>query len=247
MTLPSRLKPVRRNTLTSQVVDRVREFIFSNGLRPGDRLPSEEALARQLRVSRPTVRQALKALDVGGLISSQPRVGTVVSEFSYNQVVDVLAAHFHLSGTSLYELMEARCALEYSALPMAIERITPQQIETMRQIEEQYEADLDRGGHESARIDEAFHAVLLEATGNRVLASFIGLIVGFFRHPRHVELLETQNFGPERRSLTIKHHRELIEAIAQGELQLADSILRRHFEKTLALLAADDAARKAAS
>ena len=70
----------------------VQQYIYSNRLKPGDRLPPECDLAKQLQVSRPTLREALRGLAVSGLVEARPRSGTRVREFAYEQVVDALVA-----------------------------------------------------------------------------------------------------------------------------------------------------------
>lgn len=232
-----RLKPIARTSLTSQAARHVREYIFASGLRPGDRLPTEMELARRLGVSRPTVRQALKALEIAGLISSLPRDGTRVREFTLSQASEVLANHFHLSAIPMDEMAEARLAVEQGALSFIVRRITAEGIERLRKAASEYEAVLQRGGSAAEAIsrDEDFHILLLELSGNRVLHSFATLLHSFFRHPRRVERAIPRVRDGLLNPTVIREHFELVEALEGRDLRKAQEVLDRHLSRTLDL------------
>ena len=114
-------RPVRPTRASSEVVTQIREAILSGRFRPGDRLPTERELAQQFGVSRVTVRDALRALEAGGLIRVKVggQGGPYVAEPDISQLSDSLGAHLQLRGSTFRELAEARLALETTAARLA--------------------------------------------------------------------------------------------------------------------------------
>lgn len=244
---PDEPAKVRKATRAERIVGQVRTYIYANRLRPGDRLPSECDLARQLQVSRSTLREALKGLTVSGLLESRPRCGTRVRKFSYDQVVESMVAHFYLSDLTLREVLEARASMELAALTYVIKRATPDHIAQMRAIEAKFEEATHSNGRH-IDLDLKLHETFLAASGNRLLSSMVGLLRAFFAHPSLEEMIIQRHFGEDERSRTINEHRLLIEAVAARDSDLAARVLREHFDRQLRWLEGEElaAARKKA-
>lgn len=242
--MPKNPKPeggVRKSTRATRIVGQVREFIYSNHLKPGDRLPAEHDLAKQLNVSRSTLREALKGLTTNGLLESRPRSGTRVRKFSYDQVVEPLVAHFHLSDLTIREILEARAALELAGVGYVVQRATPEQIEGFRAIEAQFEHTPETMATRHD-LDLKLHEALLAASGNRLLASMVGLLRAFFGHPALKEdSAITRHLDENELALTTHEHRLVIEAIATRDVELANRVLREHFGRMLRWLDAEEA------
>lgn len=81
---------IRREALHQTVQDRIKRFIIERGYRPGDPLPAEAELARALGVSRPSLREAIKALQILGVVETRHGAGTFVGRFSFSPMVDGL-------------------------------------------------------------------------------------------------------------------------------------------------------------
>ncbi len=230
-----------RATRADYVVRKVRDYIFTNRLKPGDRIPSESELATALHVSRATLREAVKGLSLSGLLEAKPRTGTRVREFSYEQVSDALVAHFHLSsGVDLREILEARAALELSAVRLVVRRITPEEISELREIEARFEAATAES-RTHVDLDCQLHAAFLKASGNRLLASMVDLLRAFFSHPSLEESILRRHYDREEQERTINEHRLLIEAVAARDLELASRVLHSHFDRQLQWLETEHA------
>lgn len=228
-------------TRADYAVNQVRSYIFSNGLKPGDQLPGEYELAKHLKVSRPTLREAIKGLSVSGLLESRPRTGTRVSEFAFERVVEAIVDHFYLCELDLTEILEARASLEMAALPFIIRRATPEQLANMRAIEATFEEAIARPEHPDSlelavREDLLLHEAMMRATGNRLLANMVGLLRAFFSHPQlKTDILE-QHFDAAEQRTTAEEHRKLIQAIALRDQDMATHVLREHFGRQLGWL-----------
>ncbi len=237
-------QPVEKSTRTDYAVQQVREYIFSNGLKPGDQLPGELALAKHLKVSRPTVREAIAGLSVSGLLEAKPRTGTRVREFAFERVVEAMVDHFYLSDLPLTEILEARASLELSALPFVVRRATPQQIGELRAVEVRFEQAIgQRGGAASIRHavseDLRLHEGLMKASGNRLLANMVGLLRAFFDHPSLDSAILQRHFDAEEQQRTAEEHRRLIDAVAAGDEACAREVLTEHFQRQLLWLSSE--------
>ena len=230
----------RGQGLTGQLAEHVREYIFDNGFRPGDRLPAEQELARQFKVSRGTLREAIKALAVAGLLESKPRAGTRVREFSYKRVTDTIVNHFYLGAKrGLEQVLEVRAMLELSALPLVVHRINAEQIDELWALESDFEEAVARRGDVNQR-DMAFHAAILRATGNELMIGMVGLLRAFFTHPLRIQLMhERFEIDEAERTSTIEEHRSLIEALAVRNTEEATSALKKHFGRAITWLEPD--------
>lgn len=238
---------VRKSTRAARIVHQVRDYIYTNRLKPGDRLPAEHDLAKQLNVSRSTLREALKGLTANGLLESRPRSGTRVRKFSYEQVVEPLVAHFYLSELTIREVLEARAALELAGINHVVQRATPEQIEGLRKIEASFEAST--GGPVSHHEwDLKLHEALLAASGNRILASMVGLLRAFFDHPALKEdSVITRHLDEAELAMTTNEHRLVIEAVAARDVELANRVMREHFGRMIRWLDNEEAAAKQAA
>lgn len=239
---PQSVAGTRKSTRAARIVTQVRDYIYTNRLRPGDRLPAEHDLARQLNVSRSTLREALKGLTANGLLESRPRSGTRVRKFSYEQVVEPLVAHFYLSDLTIREILEARAALELASIGYTVQRANPEQIEELREIEARLE-QVAQSGLSHHDLDLKLHEALLAASGNRLLASMVGLLRAFFRHPALQEdSAFTHHLDATELAMTTHEHRLVIKAITTRNVDLAVRAMREHFGRMIRWLDAAEAA-----
>lgn len=145
-----------------------------SGLRPGDRLPAERDLARELGVSRASVAQALVALEILGVVSVRHGNGAVTgSLISDQQVADALRAH----AKRLPDIIEARSALEVKLAALAVERRTDADLQAIDDALAAMAADLDAGGR-GIEGDEEFHAAVTAAGYSPLLARLMREISG---------------------------------------------------------------------
>ena len=156
---------VRR--LYQEVADRIRALIRTGQFPPSSRLPAERDLAQQLAVSRPSLREALIALEIDGTVEIRMGSGVYVLE-----PADRSAAATRALGESPTELMQARLAVEGSVVLLACARVTPSFIArldaTAADMRDAIDAGVDPMSH-----DRAFHMEVAEQTGNSVLARIV--------------------------------------------------------------------------
>ncbi|MFZ5551254.1 MAG: FadR/GntR family transcriptional regulator [Pseudomonadota bacterium] len=151
-----------------QVADQVRAVIEEGGFLPGSRLPPERDLALQLGVSRPSLREALIALEIEGRVEIRMSSGVYVCA-----PPERAGAEAPMLGESPSELMQARAVLEQSVVTLAAARATRQGLERVRACLEAMRLDMQRG-QAPIQSDRRFHVAIAELTGNSILARMVG-------------------------------------------------------------------------
>jgi GntR family transcriptional repressor for pyruvate dehydrogenase complex len=209
-----------------RIIEHIRGEISSKKLRPGDRLPPEAKLARTLGVSRPTVREALKALEALNVLESStgPTGGTFVRLLDSAGVAEYLKDSITLlldiDELSLEELWSVREAIEIRAVGMAALRRTGQDLATMQRI---IESD-DYKDFDAYFPDITFHRAIANASKNRLLSLFMLSI------HMTVRTLAERYTLPEAKETSQGQHRLLYEAILDQDEALATMRMKEHLQ-----------------
>jgi DNA-binding FadR family transcriptional regulator len=205
----------------------LRERLLEGSLKPGDRLIPERDLAAQLGVSRPAVREALRALTMLGVVDIIDRVGTVVCRPDASMLGYFFTFAMAQQSGLIDDVIEARIAIECQAVRLAAERATIADFERLQQALTNIAAtidDPDAGG----MADFEFHAAIVQAAHSETLsilhASMGALLARSHRSRREL----VQVFGSMKTYL-IDDHKSIFDAIVAGDPERADATLRRHF------------------
>jgi GntR family transcriptional regulator, transcriptional repressor for pyruvate dehydrogenase complex len=210
-----------------QVSDQLRALILSGELGPGDRLPVESELSTTFGVSRSTVREALRSLSAQNLVYTSRGVagGTFIADAS----PPVLSAYLE-TGLSLLngaeaittaELLEARELFEVPATRLAARRRTEEHLEEMREAARTESAATDRGA--TFEHNSRFHAVVLEAAGNRLAEVMITPIFGVIRS-RFLASAASDSFWHQ----VDTDHLVILEHIETGDADAAAAAMHEH-------------------
>ena len=199
--------------LRDVVFQTLRKGILRGDLKPGERL-MEIQLANRLGVSRTPIREAIRMLELEGLVYNIPRRGAQVAKITEKDLRDVL---------------EVRLGLEEMAVDLALERITPEGLDRLYQASRNFEKMLGKAGvTELAKADEDFHAIIYEATGNRRLIQLISnLREQMYRY--RVEYLKDES----NRNTLIREHDELWRSLKDKDKESAEKYMRRHIERQM--------------
>ncbi len=154
----------------------VRAYILRNHLKPGDLLPSEAQLCAEIGVSRNVLREAIKSMELMGLVEACPGRGTRVLEFSLDFVFQhVLLFHMAEDDVSVRRMFDIRKTLELGYMRQAFDRIRAEDIRKMRELVEQMQTHWEESGA-FAQEDMLFHQTLFSSIGNPVLNSLLNSI-----------------------------------------------------------------------
>ena len=167
--------PITRQTNAEQVVERLLGLIRAGVLQPGQQLPSERELASSLGVSRPTLREALRALSLMGALNIRQGGGVFVSALTSEDLLSPLDFYFSLDAQHLERLFEAQLVLETEVARMAAQRMTDEVIDKLeiclRETEPILNAQLAW-----FEMDTRFHLLIAQATGNLFLERVVSSI-----------------------------------------------------------------------
>lgn len=216
-------KSIPRLKIRDVVVERLKRHISSGGLKPGDRLPNETELAATFGVSRLTLREATKGLELLGIVESKTGVGLTVGQVNLERMTGHLGFHPALQSGSATQLIDTRIVIETGALRYTAQRMDddPAVYESLRQHVERFHGTRDL--QEWIDLDIAFHRALLDASGLAALVAFNDLLEIFFQRFREsVKRAEWQS--------GIESHRRIIDALRDHNVAGASDELRRHIE-----------------
>jgi DNA-binding FadR family transcriptional regulator len=204
------------------VSGRIEELIRSERIAPGERLPSERDLATKLGVSRTSLREALIALELGGIVEVRGGSGVYVSEQA-TPVLDLPTA-----GPGPFEVLAARRLIEVEVAALAAKHASDSAIDAILvavlEMEQHHE---ERSGNESA--DRNFHLAIARATGN---SAMVGVIDYLWNQRGSLWHKLKEHFQTEElRQQTLLDHRSIFAAIAAHDVAGARAAMRAHLDR----------------
>lgn len=214
---------VRRNRIFEEVAKQIERLILQK-LQPGDKLPSERDLAEMLRVSRGSIRDAIRSLELMGLVEARQGTGTIVREISAESVVNPFSSALKRRKESVAELLDFRKMLEPSLSARAALHASPEEILEMEEILRRQE-EKQRQGDTGVAEDTEFHYHVALASDNNVVLKVIDILMDLLRDTRARSL---QVEGRPQKSLT--GHRRILAAIKRHDAEAARTAMRRHLE-----------------
>ena len=221
--------PVRRTRVPEEIVAQIRGFIASGELKPGDLLPSERELAERFKVSRASIREALTALQVLGLLERSRSGGGLAARGNHVWFTIAPLNTYLTNRSHLIEQIEVRRMIEPEMGRLAAERARPEDIAQMQACLKEMAADLAEGGL-GAEADACFHRAIARCTDNELLTQIVELIGTAIRE--HRALLQT-SVGARR---SLEEHREMLDAIRRGDGEAAYELTRQHIDTVRRLL-----------
>ena len=216
---------IQRRCVTDQIIDRLVSMIANGKVRPEDKLPPEHMLMKQFGVGRSSLREAIGALSLIGLLTVRPGHGTHVTASSDGFLSKPLRWGMMTMGRDkVHELVEARIVLEEAMVGMAAERATEEDIAEIRYHQGQLKA-AKKSGQRAIKTDLSFHNALAKASHNSALVRFLSEL----RQPvrRWMEQKASITWGYE---MVVEQHDAILNAIEAHDVERAQSALRQHLE-----------------
>ncbi len=209
--------------VTDEAILKIKEMILSGEIGPGDRLPPEKELSEKLGLSRSSMREAVKALEVIRVLDVRRGDGTYVTSLEPQLLLEVMSFVVDLhDDSSILEVFAVRRILEPAAAGLAATRMTPSVLADLR-------ATIDRVDTSTSVVglvehDLRFHEAIAAAAGNAYLASLISSLSSHTVRARVWRGL-TQEKSVER---TLAEHRAILDALARGDAELAQALTVAH-------------------
>ncbi|WP_233548781.1 FadR/GntR family transcriptional regulator [Galactobacter valiniphilus] len=225
---PAQFSPAVPVRTYERIVEQIEGAIRAGDLRPGDHLPSERELMTQFSVSRPTVREALRVLQVMGLVESRAgsRGGPEVLAPSSSLMARSLSTLTLLDSVGLTELLQFRMMLESTAVRLAAARRDEPQLELMRRAIDAMEGAVGGDASDFAQADLDFHRAVWKASGNELIAACGQAVSEALLASMQAELSSTADTAALEQD-SVGRDRALFEAIEAGRPAEASRLARR--------------------
>ena len=221
--IKSDFEAVRKNKVYEEVARQIERLILKK-LKPGDKLPSERELAEMLQVSRSSIRDAIRGLELMGLVEPRQGAGTIVREISADSLVNPFANALKHKQVVVGELLDFRKMLEPPLAGRAATHASSEEILEMEEILQRQEGKMLRGESTIAE-DAEFHYSVAMASGNNVVLKVLDILMDLLRETRERSL---QVEGRPKKSLA--GHRRILSAIKRHDAESAKAAMRRHIE-----------------
>jgi len=222
------LEPVKKIRLYESIVQQIQHLILSGNLKSGERLPPERELADQLNVSRTSIREALRALEMMGFLESRVGTGggTYVRDISLDSIISPFSQVLLRNDEFIVELLELRLFLEIEVARLAALRRTNDDIAAMEDAVDKMAAELE-DGETGLNGDNDFHRAIASAANNRV----IQLLQNMCGDLLEVEREEHLKNNHQESVRALNQHRDILLAIKKGDDETAGQIMSRHIHK----------------
>lgn len=230
-----RLDQTRFRSKSSIIADQILQMIRNGELSAGEKLPPERIIAEQLGVSRPSVREAISALQIVGILETRPGDGTYVFRSSAMDELTQQAMSVLESSDSPYELLQARKALEIGVVRMAIEVATD---DDLMKIKEAWSAKSEKGktgDYEAYSMrGKAFHLSIAKATQNRLIINIMDKLLDAMNQPLWLNMRRVYYEADDSRigeMLTV--HDNIVAAVLERDTDKAIKALEADFDNVL--------------
>lgn len=232
MTKTRIIRPVKKPpSLHISVQESVKAYIEDNRLNAGDALPPEGVLARQLGVSRNSMREALRALESVGILETRRGVGVFVKQFSFDSLFDHLAYGLHGTLDELSELYEMRWVLECALIEKTVRVIGDEDLAALRAVTERMRVRAERNENFKEE-DQEFHQLLFRCHHSKMILKLLDVFwMAFYKASEWIDLY---SWTPLQ---TWQDHHDIVEAIAARDVDAARERLDNHYRGLLAILA----------
>ncbi len=223
LNLKTDFEMVRRDKVYEGVAKQIERLILKK-LQPGDKLPSERDLAESLGVSRSSIRDAIRSLELMGMVEPRQGAGTIVRQISSDSLVNPLANARKRKEELVGELLDFRKMLEPSLASRAATRVSAEELAEMEDILKRQGEKL-RNGESTIAEDTEFHYAIALASGNSVVRKVLDTLMDLLRDSRERSL---QVDGRPQKSLA--GHRKILAALNRHDADAAKLAMRHHIE-----------------
>ena len=217
---------LERKRLADQIIERLASMIANGDFKPGEKLPSEIELMKSFGVGRSTIREALGALSLVGMVTARAGHGTRVAVPSIDSQSKPIGFMLTVGRNKIRELVEARIIIELATVSLAAERATENDIKEIRHHQNYFKPPL-KTGKKVIMEDLDFHTAIAKASHNSVLVRFLSELRQPMKH--WMEQKAKYDWGYEK---VYDQHTAIVDAIEDHDADRAKKAMRDHLEST---------------
>jgi GntR family transcriptional repressor for pyruvate dehydrogenase complex len=223
--------PIKSKRLYEEIVEQIKQLITNGRLKPGDRLLAERELAEQFQVSRASVREAIRTLEMLGVIDIRPGEGTFVRGTDSDDIIRPLAMFLAVERASLLDMFEMRRIFETATAGLAAERASLEELDQIASALENMRERLNVMDPEKGEeFDAAFHYSVAEATHNSLLTKLFKTVSEEFAKANSVARRQLYHDNVKNAQKIIDQHSEILEAIRSRSPQAASEAMLVHLK-----------------
>jgi GntR family transcriptional repressor for pyruvate dehydrogenase complex len=215
-------KPVQQQSVVSLVIERIKEALVNKELKPGDFLPSETELVKNLGVGKTTVREAVKMLQAMGIVEVRRGQGTVIRQHPGEDFIHSMIFHLLLESGTPKDIVALRRMFEPAYTLMAMEQATEEDIERIRETVESFEEKIEKG-EQRAEDDLAFHHAILQSTHNPFVIKIGETILQLFK----ASITRSMEFIPK---TALRDHQNIFAAFCEKDKTKLEEAIITSFE-----------------
>jgi GntR family transcriptional repressor for pyruvate dehydrogenase complex len=221
-------KPIKAKKIYEEIVEQIRVLMAGGELKPGDKLLPERELADRLQVSRASVREAIRALEMMGFVDIRPGDGTFVRDRNADDIIQPLAMFLAVERSSLLEMFEIRRIFESATAALAAEHASDDEVLHLgNSLDNMIQSFNVKDSEKGEEYDTAFHYIIAEATHNGLLIRLFRTITEDFS--RSVSVARRQIYIDEHNPVNIiDQHRQIFEAIKMHDPERASQAMLEH-------------------
>ena len=219
------IQPIKKTRIPEEVADRIRALILDGTFPPGQPLPAERVLAERFGVSRGSIRDALRILEMIGLLEARHGQGTFPRELTVERLVAPLASVMTYRHDLRDELLDVRRMFEPAVARFAALRATEEDFDDLQRIVDAQREKL-KTGRSAIVEDSAFHATLARSTRNRVVVSIMAILNDLLVESRAQSL--RQKGRPAR---SVDGHEAVVAALRRRDPDAAAQAMYKHIDQ----------------
>ncbi|MCK8825377.1 FadR/GntR family transcriptional regulator [Fuchsiella alkaliacetigena] len=217
-------KPVIKSRLYEDVVNQIKDLIRSGKVKPGDKFPPERKLAKQLGVSRGTLREAFRVLEVRGIVESKRGGGRYLKDFTGQNIYQSDDSLLDLEKDAILKIAEARKLIETQIVKKAVQEATEEDIARMEQILK-FMQTATKEEYLESNFDLDFHLAIAKATHNFALYDLLEAQIQLL-----IELQQKYILSHSWRKELCKDHESILAAIMERDEQAAEMEMEKHID-----------------
>ena len=222
-------KSVKSNKISENIVEQIRKAIFEGRLKPGDKLPPERELMKNFKVSKATLREAMRSLEVLGFLEIRKGVsgGPFVTEVDMKKARDSFTNFLHFKNLSLRHLTEVRLILESHIAEKAAHTITEEDLNRLKKLIEESEYVLKHNiPIESRKNEIEFHRIIGSITGNPILMFILDFVENLLIDTKEI-LQPGKDFSRE----VLNAHKRIYKALLGKDSKKAQEEMIKHVKE----------------
>ncbi len=220
------LEPNKTTKVYEQVIEQIKSKIKSGEIKKGDRLPSEREMAELIGVSRTSVREAIRALEVVGLVESKQGAGNYIKTNFDNSLFEPLSVMFMLQESSVQEMYDLRETLELECAKLSAKNIEDNELALLTAIvDRMYLAGTEE---ESLELDIKFHHLIAKASRNVLLINMLDVISQLMDEFIQKSRMQILHEGNTKESL-LEIHENLLRALKCRDESKVCNAMKEHF------------------